>query len=174
MKNITKILGASVLTLGIMAGCSDGASEKTVEAEKVQNKKEEKTEEVSNQVYEGKDYKFVFKGEEQLKGKSGKQVLAIKVEFTNKSDEAQSAWMAMSVALNAHEVTDMTEEAVLGAIGDLPNPPKYKMDTKINPGKTIDTVIALELQHPGAKVNIDDTNIVTEEKTFERTIKTTK
>ena len=55
MKNITKILGASVLTLGIMAGCSDGASEKTVEAEKVQNKQEKpEKEEVSNQVFENK------------------------------------------------------------------------------------------------------------------------
>lgn len=170
MKKILFLLVGLMLFLSACGGDDNSSQAKKPTS---QNDNDDKQTEISNKVFENEDYKFVFGESEQIKGKRGNQVLKIDVEFTNKNDKAQSAWMALSVALSTDEVTEATTESIIGAIGGLSNEPKITMDTKINTGKTVDTVLAFELQHPGAKVKIADGEF-TGEKTFKKVIETSK
>ncbi|WP_179134575.1 DUF5067 domain-containing protein [Oceanobacillus timonensis] len=139
------------------------------------NESEEENTEASNEVFENEDYKFVFGEAEQLEGIRGNQVLAIEIEFTNKSDEAQSPWSASTVVLDQSEVSDVTTESVMGANGELPEDYKedlYRMDTEINSGETVDAILAFEIQNPGSEIQIADSVLSEEDITFERVYET--
>lgn len=139
------------------------------------NESEEENTEVSNEVFENEDYKFVFGEAEQLEGTRGDQVLAIEIEFTNKSDEAKSPWSASTVVLDQSEVSDVTTESVQGAVGGLPEDYKedlYRMDTEINSGETVDAVLAFTIQEPGSEIKITDSVLSGDDITFERVYET--
>ncbi|SEU03973.1 protein of unknown function [Salinibacillus kushneri] len=156
-----KLIGFALLVLLLAACGGDGESETSGENATEPETKEtsEEETETSNEVFENEDYKFVFGESEQLEGVRGNQVLAIEVEFTNKSDVAESPWMASTIPLSISEVSDVTTETVMGAVGGLPEDYKsdlYRMDEKINSGETVKAILAFELQSPGADIEIVD------------------
>ena len=177
-----KLLFVSLFVL-FLAACGEGSEEGSHEEssssdasteESSVNESEENTE-VSNEVFENEDYKFVFGEAEQLEGTRGDQVLAIEIEFTNKSDEAKSPWSTSTVVLDQSEVSDVTTESVQGAVGGLPEDYKedlYRMDTEINSGETVDAVLAFTIQEPGSEIKITDSVLSGDDITFERVYET--
>lgn len=145
------------------------AEEETAEAEE--------SSEISNEVYEDEEFKFVFGDAEQIEGKYGDEILAIEVKFTNKTDSPESPWMVAAMLLEMNEVTEVTTEPVIGGLGQIPEDYRqdfYEMDTEINGGETVNTVISFEIQEPGSTIEVRDRTLDGEPEQFEWVYETTE
>ncbi|WP_054753619.1 DUF5067 domain-containing protein [Piscibacillus salipiscarius] len=154
---------------------NEGDQETENEDSETENEKENKDEEssdeseVSDTVLENEDYKYVIKGTEQLTGKyEDRPILAVEVEFTNKTDEPTSPWMAL--ALKAEQETDTTVEILNGANGLFPDdykPDLVKMgDTNVKSGATVEAVIGYEILYPGSPVILKEFTMMDEDISF--------
>src|SRR5699024_2498591 len=138
---------------------------------------EEKAEKISDDTVENDDYKFVIKDIEQIDGKYDSQVLALEVEYTNKSDESRSPWMAIVGMLKANQETDTTIESLTGANAHFPDEYKPELvemgDSDVKGGETtVDAVIGFEIEFPGEPVHLIDFNITDKPEAFERVVET--
>lgn len=138
---------------------------------------EEETEELSNDTVENDDYKIVIKDIEQIDGKYDSQVLALEVEYTNKSDESKSPWMAIVGMIKANQETETTIESLTGANAHFPDDYKPELvemgDSDVKGGDTtVDAVIGFEIEYPGEPVYLIDFNMSDKPDTFERVVET--
>ncbi|MCC2250384.1 DUF5067 domain-containing protein [Virgibacillus sp. AGTR] len=191
MKKLVFLLLIALLAITLIA-CGSGEKEadgtsKSADSDTQQDKsdtedevkKEEATKELSDTVLETEDSKIVIKNIEQLTGNyEEKQILAIEMEFTNKSDSPEAPWMEAATVLNAVQETDTTVETLSGGNSFLPEDYKPELaklwKTDIKSGATVDVVIAYELLYPGNPVRIMDRTLDDKPEKFERIVETTE
>jgi len=178
MRNVILTL-TLLITVSVLVACGGGSetSGNASGSEDAKEKPVQQEQETSNQVFENDDYKFTFGEGEMLEGKYGDAVLAIPIEFTNKTDEAESPWMASIGTLNMKEVGETTTNSVIGGNGQLPEdykPEYYRMDEQINGGETVKAIFALTIQNPGSEIKISEGTMPDENPSFERTYQTSQ
>lgn len=146
----------------------------TLESSSSSKSTEEKS--ASDTTFEDDSSKIVIKNTEELSSQydSNKKILAIEVQYTNKSDKAQSPWMAFATSIKPIQETDKTEEILNGANGLFPQdykPDLVKMgDTDVKAGATVDAVVGLEINNPGSPIIMKD---FMDNGSFEKNIPTT-
>ncbi|MBM7598021.1 hypothetical protein JOC34_000378 [Virgibacillus halotolerans] len=170
----------------ILGACGNTSNEEGTAEENVSQKEiaevssEESTDvkesvEISDDTVEDDDYKIVVKDVEQIDGNYDTQVLALEVEFTNKSEDSISPWM--SSLIKANQETDTTVELLDGANGLFPDDYKPKLvemgDSDVKGGgTTVDAVIGYEIEYPGEPVQLIDFNGSDTPETFEKVVET--
>ncbi len=184
MKKILLLLVVSILTFGLVA-CGSDTSSNSNEDTNTENKEESKEknespkQELSDTTLETDEYKFVIKNTEQLKSPlNDSQILALEIEFTNKSDEATDPWMALATNIAANQETDTTVEMLDGANGLYPDDYKPELvemgDTNVKSGATVDAVVGFEIKYPGEPVYLVDFDSPDNPEKFKRVIETSK
>ena len=129
----------------------------------------------SDTTFEDDSSKIVIKNTEELSSQydPNKKILAIEIQYTNKSDKAQSPWMAFATSIKPIQETDKTEELLNGANGLFPQdykPDLVKMgDTDVKPDATVDAVVGVEIIYPGSPIIMKD---FMDNGSFEKTIPT--
>lgn len=184
MKKILFLLTVTLLTLGL-AACGSGKSSNSTEDKSAESKNESKEQnespkqELSDTTMETDEYKFVIKNVDQLKSPlNDSQILALEIEFTNKSDEATDPWMALATNIRANQETDTTVEMLDGANGLYPEDYKTNLvemgDTDVKSGATVDAIVGFEIKYPGEPVHLVDFDSPDKPEKFERIVETSK
>lgn len=183
MKKIVGIgtLVACLLALGACGSDSSNNSESSsssVSSEIASSETKSGTKQkTSDTIFEDDSSKIVIKNTEELTNKfdSNKKILAIEIEFTNKSEDAQSPWFAFASSIKPIQETEKTEELLNGANGQFPEdykPELVKMgDTDVKSGATVEAVVGLDIIYPGSPVIMKD---FMDTGVFEKTVETTK
>lgn len=185
LKNIA-LLSLSVLTL---AACGSAETTKEAAAESSSTAVESVVSEVASSdeasptkndtIFEGSNGTYEITAIEQMAGKYGdKQIIAITMNYTNTTEEAQNPWMAIAFDMSATQETDVTVETLMGSNGQYPE--EYKPEavamgeTDIKPGATVEAVVGYTLEFPGSPVFLRDMSMIGDDGTiFERIIETT-
>lgn len=111
-------------------------------------------EEVVN--YETKFASFDMKNFEFLDGKYGKKILAITMDYVNKTDQPQNPWLNFATAIKGEQETDATVDLLNGANGLFPDdykPEAVKMgETQVKPNTPVEVVVGFQLNDPSANV----------------------
>ena len=137
------------------APAQEPATEPSTEQESEQEPEEEPEEEPKNNsnTIETAEYKYVINGYEIIDNAmfEDKKILALRITFTNSSDEPANVWMTQG--FKAEQETDTTIEVLMGANGQFPedyNPELVKngSDVDIKPGATIEVIIGYDLLDP--------------------------
>lgn len=106
--------------------------------------------------YETKDASFVMKNFEFLDGKYGKKILAITMDYVNKTDQPQNPWLNFATAIKGEQETDATVDLLNGANGLFPDdykPEAVKMgETQVKPNTPVEVVVGFQLNDPSANV----------------------
>lgn len=181
----TMLLGACGASGDEKTSGSDPESSKSEEAsndsaeDSEEESEEESEEKLSDDTVENDDYKIVIKDIEQIDGKYDSDALALEIEFTNKTDESTSPWMAIVGMIKANQETDKTIEMLNGANGLFPDDYKTELvemgDSDVKgDGTTVDAVIGFEIEFPGDPVHLIDFNMTDKPETFERVVETEK
>ncbi|GIN89117.1 hypothetical protein J22TS1_01680 [Siminovitchia terrae] len=184
MKKIILLLTVTILTFGL-AACGGNKSNNSNEGKNTENNSESKEQnespkqELSDTTMETDEYKFVIKNVEQLKSPlNDSQILALEIEFTNKSDEATDPWMALAVNIRANQETDATVEMLDGANGLYPDDYKTDLvemgDTDVKSGATVDAIVGFEIKYPGEPVHLVDFDSPDKPEKFEKIVETSK
>src|SRR5699024_5542155 len=188
-KKLVAIIAGVMVFLGACGANDEGASGDSpeVEAEESTDEEvandtsedsgEEETEELSDDTVEDDDYKFVIKDVEQIDGNYDSNVLALEVEFTNKSDESSSPWMAIVGMIKANQETETTIESLTGANAHFPEDYKPELvemgDSDVKgDDTTVDAVIGFEIEFPGETIHLIYFNMMDKPETFERVVET--
>lgn len=146
-------------------------------AEETETEKEDsKSNEISDTVVESRTAVFKILNEEYVNSSfDDSKVLALEVEFTNKSGRAVSPWVASATTLKAVQETDTTVETLNGGSHKLPDSYKPELSemgkSKVKDGKTVKAVIVFDVERPDAPVRLIDFNLTDEPTTFDRKIK---
>lgn len=190
MKNKFSLVSA-LLSLGLILGaCGSNdtttnndepdTEEKTQDSNNSGNdSKKEENAAISDDTVETDDYKIVIKEIEQLKGNYDTSILAIEIEYTNKTGESQNPWFDVAGAIKATQETDSTIELLDGANGLYPEDYKTELvkmgdsDVKGN-DTTVNAVVGFEIKFPGKPVSLIDFNGSDTPETFERIVETTE
>src|SRR5699024_7584879 len=187
-KKLVAIIAGVTVFLGACGASDEGVSGDSPEVEAEESdevaadtpedsEESEEADELSDDTVENDDYKFVIKDIEQIDGKYDSQVLALEVEYTNKSDESSSPWMAIVGMIKANQETDTTIEMLTGANAHFPDDYKTELvemgDSDVKGGETtVDAVIGFEIEFPGEPVHLIDFNITDKPEAFERVVET--
>lgn len=164
-KRIKKLLvvGSVVLLLSACGSNNNAVKNNTVNenktntSESVENSQKSAAEE---NVFEDESAKVVIKDYEFLKSQYDENVdiVALTIEFTNKSDEAIDPWFGSQI--KAEQETDKTIELLDGANGLFPEDYKPELveasDVKVKPGATVEAVIGFQLKIKDSPVYIRD------------------
>lgn len=164
-KRIKKLLvvGSVVLLLSACGSNNNAVKNNTVNknqtnaSESVENSQKSAAEE---NVFEDESAKFVIKDYEFLKSQYDENVdiVALTIEFTNKSDEAIDPWFGSPI--KAEQETDKTIELLDGANGLFPEDYKPELvaasDVQVKPGATVEAVIGFELKIKDSPVYVRD------------------
>lgn len=106
--------------------------------------------------YETKDASFVMKNFEFLDGKYGNRILAITMDYVNKTNEPQNPWLNFATAIKGEQETDATVDLLNGANGLFPDdykPEEVKMgETQVKPNTPVEVVVGFQLNDPTANV----------------------
>lgn len=106
--------------------------------------------------YETKDASFVMKDFEFLDGKYGKKILAITMDYVNKTNEPQNPWLNFTTAIKGEQETGPTVDLLNGANGLFPDdykPEEVKMgETQVKPNTPVEVVVGFQLNDPTANV----------------------
>ncbi len=147
--------------------------ENKIELAEKEEKKQEKEKKKNATVFETDNGKYEMTDYELIRSKYDKnvRVLVITMNYTNKSDEAQSPWMSFVGDVSATQETDSTEEILDGVITLVPDSYKPEAasywDKKIKPGATVEVIIPYELVSTNPVELVD---FITEGKKFSKTI----
>lgn len=133
--------------------------------------------ELSDDAVEDDDYKIEIKDVEQIDGEPEADVLALEIEFTNKSESPVSPWSGAVGLLHAQQETDETVETLRGANAHFPGDYKPELvgmgGTKVKGGgTTVDAVIGYQIEYSDEDVHLMDFNANYEPETFERVVET--
>lgn len=165
-KNIKNVLAVGTIAL-LLTACGGKTNEvknepekenKTNAAASVENNK--KTEKTEDNIFENDSAKVVIKDYEFLKSQYDENVdiVALTIEFTNKSDEAIDPWFGCG--LKGEQETDKTIELLDGANGLFPEDYKPELvaasDVQVKPGATVDAVIGYQLKIKDSPVYVRD------------------
>lgn len=166
-KNLKNVLAVGSIAL-LLTACGGKTNEvknepakenKTNAATSVENNKNtEKTTE--DNVFENDSAKVAIKDYEFLKSQYDENVdiVALTIEFTNKTDEAIDPWFGCS--LKGEQETDKTIELLDGANGLFPEDYKPELvaasEVKVKPGATVEAVIGYQLKIKDSPVYIRD------------------
>lgn len=166
-KNIKNVLAVGSIAL-LLTACGGKTNEVKNEPEKENttnaaasvenNKKAEKTTE--DNVFENDSAKVAIKDYEFLKSQYDENVdiVALTIEFTNKSDEAIDPWFGCD--LKGEQETDKTIELLDGANGLFPEDYKPELvaasDVQVKPGATVEAVIGYQLKIKDSPVYVRD------------------
>lgn len=170
-KNIKNVLAVGSIAL-LLTACGGKTNEVKNEPEKENktnaaasvenNKKTEKAEEKTTEcnTFENDSAKVVIKDYEFLKSQYDENVdiVALTIEFTNKSDEAIDPWFG--APLKGEQETDKTIELLDGANGLFPKDYKPELvaasDVQVKPGATVEAVIGYQLKIKDSPVYVRD------------------
>src|SRR5690625_4379542 len=170
MKRSLMFVLFTVLSLFLIACNGD---DKPTDETNTENQEVKEKSSVSDTTLDTGDYVYEIKDIEQVVGKEDMNILAVEVEFTNKSDEPKSPWMAGE--LFAEQETETTVELLNGALGMFPDDYKPELtemgDTNVKPGATVDAVIGYEILYPGNPVRLYNF-MYDENPLFERVVET--
>lgn len=181
-------LGLILFSTIMLGACGDNGSKSNASQESATstskvansestNQSTTKSEKASDTTFEDNSAKIVIKNTEELTSQydANTKILAIEIEYTNKSDQAQSPWMSFASSIKPIQETDKTEELLTGANGLFPQdykPDLVKMgDTDVKAGETVDAVVGLKILHPGSPIIMKD---FMDNGSFEKTVETTK
>lgn len=161
-KKILSIALTATLSLTLVA-CSNEGKNNTTQNTVTNNltTKINSEEKINNSnTFEDDTAKVVIKNYEFLKSQYDEnvQIVALTIEFTNKSDEAIDPWFGSPT--KAEQETDKTIELLDGANGLFPEDYKPELvnasDVKVKPGATVEAVIGYELKINNSPVYIRD------------------
>lgn len=159
------LFGASILLLTACGDSEEGPKETSAEdadteiVEDAEVEEEENTELVGS-TYEGANGIYEFTEVEQMESAiTDDQIIAITMNYTNTTDEAQDPWFAIAFDLDVTQETDDTVETLDGANGLYPDnykPEAVEMGSSdIKPDSTVEVVVGYTLHTPGNPVHFE-------------------
>lgn len=111
-------------------------------------------------IIDGVTSKIKILNVEQISGTMGKEILAIEIEFTNKTDLPVTPYTGFAAAATVQQETESTIETMMGANGMFPadyNTELVEMgDAQIKKDATVNAVVGFQIDYPGEPIYIRD------------------